>query len=65
MGIIEWPGSRIRKLRQKMEVTQGELAIKVGSTGGASTVGRWEATEESQPSGVYRQRLNELAKCVD
>ena len=50
-------GEKVKHLRRKVEMTQQELAAKVGST--QSSVARFEAGRQARVSYAYVQRLLE------
>ena len=49
----------VRKLREKMGLTQEQFAAEVGVT--FATVNRWESGK-AQPSPLARRRISELLK---
>jgi DNA-binding transcriptional regulator YiaG len=51
----------IRKLRQALQLTQQQLADKIGAR--QHTVARWE-TGVNEPKGAYAMLLNQLSEKV-
>jgi DNA-binding transcriptional regulator YiaG len=49
----------IKKLRQALQLTQQQLADKIGAQ--QHTVARWE-TGVNEPKGAYAMLLNQLSK---
>ena len=57
------PGSRVKEIREKLGLTQHQLAKLVGVTG--MTVHRWEHEQTRGPGGATAQMLLQFAKAAD
>ena len=57
----KWTPARIRGLRERLDLTQGQFAGRLSQTMSGQAVSRWEAGRGS-PSPLYVDRLDEVAR---